>query len=733
MLEKFKGKEFEYKKLTEEEQKSRGILGRLIGPCADFMHPTRNDRLYTEKLWDNVFNNPIMKEKIENRCCFGELGHPENRTEVDMEKVAICLAEVPKKGPDGKLYAVFDILSTPNGKILKALCDYGCKIGISSRGQGDVDEFTNTVDPDTYECECFDAVLVPGVESARLKYVTEDYKAVNKKLNLKSILAESMKSANENERKVMMETIKTLDLNEAVVKEVKLSDCVKLTSAKQAAEITKALKAKWPFALGDSLGINVGETVYDMYAKNMDLYVYEKGKDSICFGIKKDGSIYGPYDINDKLVVVNILATINDTNIDNNETSTENTDTVTDDTYESLTEYKKETTLDDNTPNKVSEIKTTENDLEVSETEEVNSDNVDESDIDEIDDEQIFLDFLANNFEEDKVRKVCKILNIEIEGEEESEEEPQAETEIDSDAGNTPAEDKDVEKEETNKTEEPVEEAIDGGAKTLVNSLKEALKTKSDLENVVKSLQEKLAVSDAKVNELNEECNRYKEAVARLSLLAKSSKDLKNKVSELEESLRQKTAVIKTQKERIARLAESSKATAEKIKLTEEVNAKSAEIKNLNEALIIKQAEYEEKITALTKQLTESKTKADSKIEMLTENIAKMTNVKESYRKLANKAVNKYIEVKSEILGLTPTDIKRKLGESYTMEDVDQVCEDLKQYQLNISKLPFSVDRKIGVRVNESTSNKALNIANPRRFTDDDVDDSLIRLANLNQ
>jgi hypothetical protein len=153
----------------------------------------------------------------------------------------------------------------------------------------------------------------------------------------------------------------------------------------------------------------------------------------------------------------------------------------------------------------------------------------------------------------------------------------------------------------------------------------------------------------------------------------------------------------------------------------------------LNEALIIKQAEYEEKITALTKQLTESKTKADSKIKMLTENIAKMTNVKESYRKLANKAVNKYIEVKSEILGLTPADIKRKLGESYTMEDVDQVCEDLKQYQLNISKLPFSVDRKIGVRVNESTSSKALNIANPRRFTDDDVDDSLIRLANLNQ
>ena len=133
MLEKLKTKQFEYKKLSEEEQKTRGILGRLVGPCADFAHPTRNGRAYNEELWDNVFENPIMKEKILNKCCFGELGHPDDRAEIDMEKVAISLAEQPKKGSDGKLYGVFDILSTPNGKILKALCDYGCRIGISSR------------------------------------------------------------------------------------------------------------------------------------------------------------------------------------------------------------------------------------------------------------------------------------------------------------------------------------------------------------------------------------------------------------------------------------------------------------------------------------------------------------------------------------------------------------------------------------------------------------------------
>ena len=99
------------------------------------------------------------------------------------------------------------------------------------------------VDPNTYDCEGFDAVLVPGVEDARLKYVTEDYKP-GKKLSLKSVLDESLKTANDADRKVMMETLKTLDLNEAIQKEIKLSDCTKLESAEQAAEITQRVKGK---------------------------------------------------------------------------------------------------------------------------------------------------------------------------------------------------------------------------------------------------------------------------------------------------------------------------------------------------------------------------------------------------------------------------------------------------------------------------------------------------------
>lgn len=216
MLESFNTGKFTYKRLSLEEQKSRGILGRLTGIIADTTGATRNGRKYSSELWENVFKNPIIKEKIANRCMFGELGHPTDREEVDMEKIAICLAEQPKKGSDGKLYGVFDILSTPNGKLLKTLCDYGCNIGVSSRGSGDLYTDENgdeSVDPDTYNCECWDAVLVPAVESARLSYVTESLDTVKRNKTLRQKLTEELEKAPEDEKNIMEESLANLDID----------------------------------------------------------------------------------------------------------------------------------------------------------------------------------------------------------------------------------------------------------------------------------------------------------------------------------------------------------------------------------------------------------------------------------------------------------------------------------------------------------------------------------------
>lgn len=215
MLESFNTKsEMQYERLTEDDKKRRGILGRLVGIIADFKNSTRNGRKYTEELWDRTFNDPIVIEKVNNRCLFGELGHPVDRQEIDMEKIAICLAEMPKKGTDGKLYGVFDILDTPNGRILKTMCDYGCNIGVSSRGSGDTVESYDgeeTVEPDTYELECWDAVLLPSVKSARPHYVTESFDTSKK--TLKTALLEELNNSSEEEQKVMRSTLDELDID----------------------------------------------------------------------------------------------------------------------------------------------------------------------------------------------------------------------------------------------------------------------------------------------------------------------------------------------------------------------------------------------------------------------------------------------------------------------------------------------------------------------------------------
>ena len=215
MLQEAMTNKFEYTRISPDEQKKRKILGRLAGIIADFRNPTRNDRFYTEELWDKVFKNPIMQEKLQTRTLFGELGHPlDDRSETDMEKIAICLAEEPKKYPDGTVKGVFDILDTPNGRILKTLCDYGCQIGVSSRGTGDVVEDWNTgkekVDPNTYNCECWDAVLLPAVKSARMSVITE---SLNTDKKLKTSLMEALKNATPEAKKVMVETLKRLKID----------------------------------------------------------------------------------------------------------------------------------------------------------------------------------------------------------------------------------------------------------------------------------------------------------------------------------------------------------------------------------------------------------------------------------------------------------------------------------------------------------------------------------------
>lgn len=206
-----KNEELKLDDSIKQNSKGQAILGVLEGPCADFVDSTRNGRVYDEELWETVFKDPIIEEYFNCGGILGELDHPAERTETDTSKVAVCMPEKPKKGKDGKLYARFDILDTPNGNIVYTLAKYGYKLGVSSRGNGDIYESYDGkehVDPKSYELKAFDIVILPAVKAARLSLK----ESVDNK-TFKQAIKESLDKASKEDKAIMIETLNNLKID----------------------------------------------------------------------------------------------------------------------------------------------------------------------------------------------------------------------------------------------------------------------------------------------------------------------------------------------------------------------------------------------------------------------------------------------------------------------------------------------------------------------------------------
>lgn len=182
-------------------------LGTMKGPCADYKNPTRNGNFYSRKLWENVFNNDLVKESLEDKVLLGELDHPgDGRLETKAANACIVMTDYEFDDNDQVVIGTFDILPTPTGHVLKSLLDYGCKIGVSSRGEGDIETIDgiNHVDEEGFEFVAFDAVTLPAVKKAKPSL----HESIQRK-GLRESLASQIESAT---------TKAELDLIENVIK-----------------------------------------------------------------------------------------------------------------------------------------------------------------------------------------------------------------------------------------------------------------------------------------------------------------------------------------------------------------------------------------------------------------------------------------------------------------------------------------------------------------------------------
>lgn len=196
------------------EYNGKLCLGILEGIGADFKNPTRNGRRYPLELWENVQKSPDFIEGMKTLTILGENDHPETRADTSIKEVSIVLLEFNIDKTDGVVRTKFGILDTPQGRILKSLLDFGCKIGVSSRGIGDevVRDGETIIDPDTYIFYGFDAVVTPAVAEARPAVI----ESANRKNLAESFSKEIENASCEAELKSIKriaETIKLPDLD----------------------------------------------------------------------------------------------------------------------------------------------------------------------------------------------------------------------------------------------------------------------------------------------------------------------------------------------------------------------------------------------------------------------------------------------------------------------------------------------------------------------------------------
>ena len=91
----------------------------------------------------------------------GEVDHPEG-LQVNLDRVCHMVENMWMDGPNG--FGKLKILPTPMGQLVKTMVDSGVKLGVSSRGSGNVNEATGQVSE--FEIVTIDVVAQPSAPNA---------------------------------------------------------------------------------------------------------------------------------------------------------------------------------------------------------------------------------------------------------------------------------------------------------------------------------------------------------------------------------------------------------------------------------------------------------------------------------------------------------------------------------------------------------------------------------------
>ena len=153
--------------LEESGPDGQGKSLYLKGICIEGNKRNANDRVYPLHEISKAVNT--INEQIKSgNSVLGEVDHPDD-LKINLDRVCHSVEGMWMDGDAG--CGKLKILPTPMGELIKTLLTSGVKLGVSSRGSGNVDDRTGHVSD--FEIVTIDVVAQPSAPNAYPKAIYE--------------------------------------------------------------------------------------------------------------------------------------------------------------------------------------------------------------------------------------------------------------------------------------------------------------------------------------------------------------------------------------------------------------------------------------------------------------------------------------------------------------------------------------------------------------------------------
>ena len=151
--------------VTETANEGKDLF--MKGICIQGGVKNANERVYPVSEISNAVKQ-LNDQITSGNSVLGEVDHPDD-LKINLDRVSHMISEMWMDGPNG--YGKLKILPTPMGTLVKTMLESGVKLGVSSRGSGNVAESTGDVSD--FEIVTVDVVAQPSAPNAYPKAIYE--------------------------------------------------------------------------------------------------------------------------------------------------------------------------------------------------------------------------------------------------------------------------------------------------------------------------------------------------------------------------------------------------------------------------------------------------------------------------------------------------------------------------------------------------------------------------------